>query len=142
MNDVLVITGVRGESWRCQAVTQRGRRCTDPAVLEAVHPVHRTLMRVCARHAKRIAAGAEIRFNAAAGVDQMRVATEGGPFDGDPIDVPADLRVGQEWVVQLVGGSHHVYRLTEGGRLQHVGVTEPPFPAPGAPEQTDTPRQP
>lgn len=145
---VLVITGEHGESWRCQAVTARGRRCCKDAVIQGLHPLRKVPMALCVQHgaiAQR--PGTELRLNSAAGYNQQVLPVYGGTFDGktEGITVPYDLRPSMQWMIAPEGGQLEVYEMraatmTRAAHLQYIGPAAPSS-APGAPESGDVPSQ-
>jgi hypothetical protein len=152
VNPILVITSPHGEEWRCQAVTARGRRCTKAAALEGEHPLRKVKMALCLQHgaiAQR--ADTTLRVNAAAGYATQVVPVYGGTLDGieGGLAVPYNLRIGDQWVVDITGGQLEKYELRlathpepleQNLKLVYLGPASPS--APGAPEQSDMPRQP
>lgn len=129
----LVVTAPRGESWRCQAIQSDGRRCVHPAVFFGMHQVHKLPVNLCSACKAIVDAGAVVRVNASAGVDVKPVVVLGGPFDGDPVHVPADLQPGHTWCMELEAGATHVHKLNEQNQLVHVGVRDDPPPAADSP---------
>lgn len=124
MNEELVVTAVRGESWRCQAVCASGRRCVTEASFSTEHPVHHIEINLCPLHMGMLTAGAVLRVNASAGIDTKAVVAAGGPLDGDQLLVPIDLRVGDTWAVQIEGAATHLYKLADAEHLEHAGARD------------------
>lgn len=149
---ILVITGDHGESWRCQAVWPKtGHRCIYNAVIEGQHPIRKSKMALCTRHgaiAQR--PGTELRLDNSAGYTRIFLPVYGGTLDGceGGCPVPWNLRVGDQWMVDIQGGQLEKYRLDVVQRygkqpepyLQYVGPAVPSS-APGAPESGDVPSQ-
>lgn len=147
--NLLIITGPHGELWRCQAVTQSGRRCTKDAVIEGQHPLRKQRMALCTQHgAMAQRPGTELRLNNAAGYATQTLPVYGGTLDGveGGLAVPWNLRVGDQWLVDIVYGQLEKYEMRRavedsGARspyLQYIGPAVPSS-APGAPESGGVP---
>lgn len=149
MSKLLIITGEHGEPWRCQAITASYRRCTKDAVIEGAHPIRKSKMALCTAHgaiAQR--PGTELRLDNSAGYVRVFLPVYGGTLDGcdGGCPVPWDLRIGDQWMVDIKDGQREKYQLAVKqvvGKqpqpyLQYVGPAVPES-APGAPESGDVP---
>lgn len=127
----LVVTHARGESWRCQAIQSDGTRCIHPAVCFTTEVRGLRSLGLCSTCKGILDAGAKLRVNTAAGVDTKAATVHAGPFDGEVVELPADFRVGDTWVMDLESTEGqrlgtHLYRFEQDGQLHHAGPVEVP----------------